>query len=115
MTKAFRCYVESVQADPQATPIQDLEAALTLAQDVMGHRRGPEVDAALAAAYGAPMRHLATAVRSAGRGAIAQPALLARAIVLARALERTAAGRRAGTARRERAGRSRHELAGAAC
>jgi hypothetical protein len=115
MTKAFRRYVEAVQADAQAAPRDDLEAALTLAVDVMGHKRGREVDAALAAAFGGPMRQLATAVRRAGRGAIAQPALLARAIVLARALERTAAGRRAGTARRELAGVSRGPFAGASC
>jgi hypothetical protein len=100
MTKAFRRYVEAVQADPNATPVADLEAALTLAHDVMGHQRGLDVDSALGATYGAPVCQLATAVRRAGRGAVAQPVLLARAIVVARALERTAAGRRAGATRR---------------
>jgi hypothetical protein len=104
ITVAFRRYVEAVQADPKPTPFQDLEAALTLAQDIMGHQRGPEIDAALGASYSAPVRQLATAVRRAGRGAVAQPALLARAIVLARALERTGAGRRPGARRAERAG-----------
>ena len=47
-------------------------------------------------------------MRQAGKGAVAHPALLARAIVLARALERTGAGRRAGRVQRER------ELTGAA-
>ena len=41
------------------------------------------------------MRQTATAVRQAGRSAVAHPALLARAIVLARTLDRTAAGRQA--------------------
>ena len=49
MTKAFRRYVEAVQAAAGATPQHDLEAALTLAVQVMGHERGPDVDASLAA------------------------------------------------------------------
>jgi hypothetical protein len=74
----------------------------------MGHRRGAAVDASLAEAYGGSIRQLAKAVRLAGRGAVAHPALLARAIVLARTLERTGAGRRAGERTRTR------ELAGSA-
>jgi hypothetical protein len=67
----------------------------------MGHRRGEDIDASLLEAYGPSVHALATAVRRAGRGAVSHPALLARAIVLARTLERTAAGRRAGLRRRE--------------
>jgi hypothetical protein len=103
LTAAFRRYVERVQSVEDPTPRQDLEAALTLAEDIMGHRRAAAVDASLAEAYGANIRQLAKAVRQAGRGAVAHPALLARAIVLARTLERTGAGRRAGRAVRERA------------
>jgi hypothetical protein len=102
LTAAFRRYVERVQSVPHPTPRGDLEAALVLAEEIMGHRRAAAVDAALAEAYGANIRQLAKAVRQAGRGAVAQPALLARAIVLARTLERTGAGRRAGRAVRER-------------
>jgi hypothetical protein len=104
LTAAFRRYVETVQQYDEPTPHVDLEAALTLAHDVMGHRRGAAVDASLADAYGASIRQLAKAVRQAGRGAVAHPALLARAIVLARTLERTGAGRQA---------RERRELVGA--
>jgi hypothetical protein len=107
LTAAFRRYVERVQSVQDPTPRDDLEAALILAEDVMGHRRG-DVDATLVQDHGASIRQLAKAVRQAGRGAVAQPALLARAIVLARTLERTGAGRRAGRMHRER------ELAGAA-
>jgi hypothetical protein len=106
LTRAFRRYVERVQALDEASPVHDLEAALDLAGDVMGHERDREVDASLAAAHGASIRQLASAVRRAGRGAIAQPALLARAIVLARTLERTGAGRFAGA-------RAERELVGA--
>jgi hypothetical protein len=108
LTAAFRRYVERVQAVEHPTPQDDLEAALVLAQEIMGHRRGAAVDASLAEAYGGSIRQLAKAVRLQGRGAVAHPALLARAIVLARTLERTAAGRRAGDRGRTR------ELAGAA-
>jgi hypothetical protein len=100
LTAAFRRYVETVQQFDH--PGVDLEAALTLAHDVMGHRRGAAVDASLADAYGASIRQLAKAVRQAGRGAVAHPALLARAIVLARTLERTAAGRQARERQRDR-------------
>lgn len=108
LTAAFRRYVERVQAVENPTPQHDLEAALVLAQEIMGHRRGAAVDATLADAYGGSIRQLAKAVRLQGRGAVAHPALLARAIVLARTLERTGAGRRAGDRARSR------ELAGAA-
>jgi hypothetical protein len=94
LTAAFRRYVERVQGLEHPTAEDDLEAALVLAQEIMGHRRGRAVDASLAEAYGASIRHLAKAVRQAGRGAVAHPALLARAIVLARTLERTGARRR---------------------
>lgn len=100
MTKAFRRYVDAVQANVEELAGRDLEAVLTLAEEIMGHQRTAEVDRSLAAAFGSPIRQLATAVRRAGRGAVAQPALLARAIVLARTLERTAAGRRAARDRR---------------
>ena len=73
---------------------KDLEAALNLAQDLMEYERRPEIDASLIANYGQVMRQTATAVRQSGRSAVAHPALLARAIVLARTLDRTAAGRR---------------------
>jgi hypothetical protein len=104
LTAAFRRYVDHVQRFEEPTSHDDLEAALTLAQDVMGHHRAPSVDASLAAAYGPSIRQLATAVRQAGRGAVAHPALLARAIVLARTLERTGAGRRAHERQRELVG-----------
>src|SRR3954464_14812514 len=102
LTAAFRRYVDRVQSVTDPTPRDDLEAALILAEEIMGHRRGAAVDASLAEAYGANIRQLAKAVRQAGKGAMAHPALLARAIVLARTLERTGAGRRAGRAQRER-------------
>jgi hypothetical protein len=96
LTAAFRRYVERVQSIPDPTPRHDLDAALSLAEDIMGHRRAATVDAQLARAHGASIGELAEAVREAGMGAAAHPALLARAIVLARTLERTGAGRRAG-------------------
>ena len=102
LTAAFRRYVERVQSLEEPTARDDLEAALILAQEVMGHRRGAEVDASLVADYGPSIRQLAKAVRQAGRGAVAHPALLARAIVLARTLERTGAGRCAGMRRHPR-------------
>jgi hypothetical protein len=108
LTTAFRRYVERVQSLPDPTPGDDLDAALVLAEEIMGHRRGSAVDATLARAHGASIRQLAKSVREAGKGAVAHPALLARAIVLARTLERTGAGRRAGERLRER------ELTGAA-
>jgi hypothetical protein len=107
LTAAFRRYVERVQSVEDPTPRDDLEAALLLAEEIMGHRRAAAIDASLAAAYGANIRQLAKAVRQAGKGAVAHPALLARAIVLARTLERTGSGRRAGRTLRER------EMAGA--
>jgi hypothetical protein len=102
LTAAFRRYVDRVQSVTDPTPRDDLEAALILAEEIMGHRRGAAVDASLAEAYGANIRQLAKAVRQAGKGAMAHPALLARAIVLARTLERTGAGRRAGRTMRQR-------------
>jgi hypothetical protein len=109
LTAAFRRYVERVQAVAEPTLRDDLAAALSLAEEIMGHRRGAAVDASLAQAYGASIRQLARSVREAGKGAVAHPALLARAIVLARTLESTGAGRRAGERLRER----ELELAGA--
>jgi hypothetical protein len=102
LTAAFRRYVERVQSVEDPTPRHDLDAALTLAEEIMGHRRADAVDASLAQDYGASIAQLAKAVRQAGRGAVAHPALLARAIVLARTLERTGTGRRAGRALRDR-------------
>jgi hypothetical protein len=102
LTAAFRRYVDRVQSVQDPTPRDDLDAALVLAEDIMGHARGPAVDATLARAHGASIRQLARSVREAGKGAVAHPALLARAIVLARTLESTGAGRRAGERLRER-------------
>lgn len=101
LTAAFRRFVEVVQAHEDPSPADDLDAAFTLAAEIMGHRRSRDIDAALVEAYGPSIRALATAVRRAGRGAVSHPALLARAVVLARTLERTAAGRRAGRSRRD--------------
>jgi hypothetical protein len=98
LTRAYRRFVDAVQRPSAPRPQEDFEAALTLAHDVMGHRRDAHVDTALLDAYGPSIRALSTAVRHAGAGAVANPALLARAIVLARTLERTAAARRAGRA-----------------
>ena len=109
LTAAFRRYVERVQSVQDPTARGDLDAALMLAEDIMGHPRGSAVDATLARAHGASIRQLARSVREAGKGAVAHPALLARAIVLARTLESTGAGRRAGERLRER----ERELAGA--
>jgi hypothetical protein len=110
LTAAFRRYVERVQSLQDPTPRDDLDAALILAEDIMGHRRGSAVDATLARAHGASICQLARSVREAGRSAVAHPALLARAIVLARTLESTGAGRRAGERLRER----ERELTGSA-
>jgi hypothetical protein len=108
LTAAFRRYVERVQSVEDPTARDDLDAALILAEEITGHRRSTAIDASLVRDYGASIRQLAKAVRQAGRGAVAHPALLARAIVLARTLERTGAGRRAARVQRER------ELTGAA-
>jgi hypothetical protein len=107
LTAAFRRYVERVQSVENPTARDDLDAALTLAEEITGHRRSSAIDASLVRDYGASIRQLAKAVRQAGRGAVADPALLARAIVLARTLERTGAGRRAARAQRELAGGAR--------
>ena len=85
LTAAFRRYVDAVQAQSDASV--DVDAALTLASDLMGHRRGAAVDASLAQAHGTSMCELATAVRRAGPGAVAHPVVLGRAIVLARTLD----------------------------
>lgn len=95
LTVGFRRYVEAVLGNDEVSLARDLEAALDLVQDIMEYERRHELDASLIAAYGKGMRQLATAVRRAGRNAAAHPALLARAIVMARTLDRTAAGRRA--------------------
>jgi hypothetical protein len=108
LTAAFRRYVERVQSVEDPTARDDLDAALTLAEEITGHRGSTAIDASLVRDYGASIRQLAKTVRQAGRGAVAHPALLARAIVLARTLERTGAGRRAARVQRER------ELTGAA-
>src|SRR6187200_3717351 len=39
LTAAFRRYVERVQSVADPTPRHDLDAALTLAEEIMGHRR----------------------------------------------------------------------------
>ena len=91
LTSAFGRYVSAVQVSAFPAPADDFEAALTLAEEIMGHVRRADVDAALVQVYGPSMRALGTAVRRAGHGAAAHPALLARAIVMARTLERTAA------------------------
>jgi hypothetical protein len=93
LTAAFRRYVERVQSAEDPTPRDDLDAALTLAEEITGQRRG-SLDAVLLAAYGPSMRQLARSVRIAGGGAVAHPALLARAIVVAREVARTGGARR---------------------
>jgi hypothetical protein len=95
LTAAFRRYVERVQAFENPTAKDDLEAALFLAQDIMGHAARTAVDPMLVAENATSIRQLAKSVRRAGRGAVAQPALLARAVVLSRALETPAGSRRA--------------------
>jgi hypothetical protein len=98
---AFGRYVDAVLSEAEPTLAGDVEAALTLAHELRGHCRGAAVDASLAEVYGSSMRQLAMAVRRAGRGAVVHPGLLARAVVLARTLERAGAGRRAGQRQRE--------------
>ncbi len=93
LTVGFRRYVEAVLS-PDHSLAKDLDAALNLAQDIMEYERRSDIDASLISSFGQSMRQTANAVRQAGRGAVAHPALLARAIVLARTLDRTAAGRR---------------------
>jgi hypothetical protein len=83
LTSAFRRYVERVQSAADPTPRTDLAATLQLAAGIVGSGR---VDAAAVAEHGPAIRQLARNVRQAGRGAAAQPALLASAIVLARKL-----------------------------
>ena len=107
LTTAFRRYVDHVQSVEQPMARNDLDAALTLAEEITGHRRSTAIDASLAGNTALSIRQLAKAVRQAGRGAVAHPALLARAIVLARALERTGTGRRAGRIQRELTGAAR--------
>jgi hypothetical protein len=102
LTTAFRRYVEGVLSHERPPRGHDADLALRLAEDIMGYRRNPAVDASIATQFSAPIRELATSVRRAGRSAPAHPALLARAIVLARTLERVGAGRRAGREQRSR-------------
>jgi hypothetical protein len=83
LTSAFHRYVERVQSATDPTPRTDLAATLQLAVEIAGSGR---VDPAAVAQHGASIRQLARNVRQAGRGAAAQPALLASAIVLARTL-----------------------------
>jgi hypothetical protein len=85
LTLAFRGYVERVQSAEDPTPRTDLQAALRLAQEIAGPAGAP-VDRSVVAEHAPAMRQLARSVRQAGRGATAQPALLARAIVLGRTL-----------------------------
>jgi hypothetical protein len=84
LTTAFRGYVERVQAVEEPTPRADLRATLILAAEI--GPAGVAVDPSAVAEHGPAIRQLARSVRQAGRGAVAQPALLARAIVLARKL-----------------------------
>src|SRR3954464_7961473 len=88
LTAAFRRYVERVQSAENPTARDDLAPALPLADEITGDRRSTAIDASLVREYGASIRQIAKAVRQAGRGAVAHAALLARAIVLARTLER---------------------------
>src|SRR3954468_21818531 len=81
LTAAFRRYVERVQSVENPTARDDLDAALTLAEEITGDRRSTAIDASLVREYGASIRQLAKAVRQAGRGAVGHPALLAPAIV----------------------------------
>src|SRR3954453_1935689 len=86
LTAAFRRYVERVQSVENPTARDDLDAALTLADEITGDRRSTAIDASLVREYGASIRQLAKAVRQAGRGAAAHPARPGR----------TPGGRRAG-------------------
>jgi hypothetical protein len=95
LTAAFRRYVDAIQCQIDPSPYEDLEAALVLAQDIMGLRRGAAVDRRIAETYAGSIRQLARSVRQTGRGAVAHPALLARAIVLARTIAQTSAARSA--------------------
>jgi hypothetical protein len=85
LTAAFRRYVERVRSAEDPTPRTDLHAALRLAAEITG-RRAVVLAPAVVAVHAPAIRQLALGVRQAGRGAVAQPALLARAIVLARTL-----------------------------
>jgi hypothetical protein len=102
LTAAFRRYVERVQSVAGPTPRTDLQAALRLAVEVTGCSG---VEPSVVAAHGPAIRQLARGVRHAGPAAAAQPALLARAIVLGRAL--AAASADVGADRRVLAGASR--------
>jgi hypothetical protein len=93
LTAAFRRYVDAIQCQIDPSPYDDLEAALVLVQDIMGLRRGAAVDRRIAETYAGSIRQLARSVRQTGRGAVAHPALLARAIVLARTIAQTSAAR----------------------
>jgi hypothetical protein len=102
LTAAFRRYVDRVQSVAGPTPRTDLHAALRLAVEVTGCTG---VEPSVVAAQGSAIHQLARGVRQAGPGAAAQPALLARAIVLGRALAASSADVRAD--RRVLAGASR--------
>jgi hypothetical protein len=100
LTAAFRRYVDRVQAVEEPAPHTDLHAALRLAEEIGEHATA---DRSVVAAHGPAIRQLARGVRQAGRGAVAHPALLARAIVLARLLGDSDAADARGEARRRRA------------
>ena len=93
LTLGFRRYVHTVLSVGEPTPATDLEALLALAESIMGLRRAPATDAALGRVYGLAARRLAAVVRQTGRSAVAHPALLARAIVVARSVQRAGASR----------------------
>jgi hypothetical protein len=107
LTAAFRRYVARVQLVAEPTPRTDLHAALRLAGEIAGCA-ALVADPSVVAVHGPAIRQLARGVRHAGAGAVGQPALLARAIVLGRTLASAAASARAGaTERRLLAGASR--------
>jgi hypothetical protein len=100
LTAAFRRYVDRVQDVEDRTPCTDLAAALQLAEDVTGDDAAGPVAAAAVAEYGPAIRQLARAVRQAGGRAVAHPALLARAIVLARSIAQAPTASRTGAQQR---------------
>jgi hypothetical protein len=108
LTAAFGRYVERIAYVEDPTPRSDLHAALRLAAEIAGSGR---IDPSVVAEHGPAIRQLARGVRQAGRGAVAQPALLARAIVLGRTLAAAPAPASAPAADEARA---RRVLAGAA-
>jgi hypothetical protein len=84
LTLAFRGYVDRVQSTEDPTPRTDLDAALKLADEIAG--AAGAVDRAAVVTHARAIRQLARSVRQAGPRAAAQPALMARAIVIARTL-----------------------------